>query len=113
MIDRPRTEGTDLREELGALGDEARALASSLNRIYDETCSTVCEQARVRPYTLLGVAAGAGFILGGGLPKVISRTIVAAAMRAGISLAVSKVVAGVSGEGMARDPGYEPMGGET
>lgn len=108
MIDRTRSSSGELRQDLGELSDEARALAGTLNRVCEEACSAVGEQVQTRPYTMLGLAAGTGFILGGGLPSIISRTLIRAATRAAISLAVGQVVSAMTGQGQ-----QEYAGGET
>jgi len=47
--------------------EDATALAQTLNTAADEVQQFVQSQLEQRPYATLGVAAGAGFILGGGL----------------------------------------------
>jgi ElaB/YqjD/DUF883 family membrane-anchored ribosome-binding protein len=58
-------------ERLETLYTEATTLADSLGDASSELNEFIHEQAHTRPYAALGVAAGAGFILAGGLtPKV-------------------------------------------
>lgn len=52
---------------LEELGQEVDQLGASLNGTVDEVGNLLRSQLQVRPYTTLGMAAGAGFILAGGL----------------------------------------------
>jgi ElaB/YqjD/DUF883 family membrane-anchored ribosome-binding protein len=58
-------------ERLETIYTEATTLAESVGDATAELSEFIHEQAHTRPYAALGVAAGAGFILAGGLtPKV-------------------------------------------
>ena len=51
------------------------------------------EQVERRPYTTLGVAAGVGFLLGGGLRSRLTAVLLGAATRLAMALAARELVA--------------------
>jgi len=75
------TTPTELRD---ALDD----VTSSLGDLYRAADAFATEQARERPYVFLGVAAGIGFVLGGGLASRLGSTMLGVGSR----LAVSRVL---------------------
>ena len=52
----------------------------------------VRDQARRHPYAALGAAAAVGYVLGGGLPKVVTTAIVAAGVRYAIYRTMRKTI---------------------
>jgi ElaB/YqjD/DUF883 family membrane-anchored ribosome-binding protein len=75
------TTPTELRD---ALDD----VTSSMSDLYRAADAFATEQARERPYVFLGVAAGIGFVLGGGLASRLGSTLLGVGSR----LAVSRVL---------------------
>ena len=69
-----RTTPTELRD---ALDD----VTSSLGDLYRAADTFATEQARERPYLFLGVAAGIGFVLGGGLASRFGATLLGVGSR--------------------------------
>jgi len=60
-------QGRDVREQ-------AHALSESVRDLMGEVTHEIERQMRERPYMTLGVAAGIGFVLGGGLGPRLLRT---------------------------------------
>lgn len=56
--------------------DNATKLVSSLKNAYGLVKKAAQEQLEERPYVTLGVAASAGFVVGGGLASTITRSLV-------------------------------------
>jgi hypothetical protein len=50
-----------------AVKEAARGAASSMNDLYHVSQEFLERQTRERPYAVLGIAAGIGFVFGGGL----------------------------------------------
>src|SRR5689334_22383732 len=53
--------------DTGAIKDAAMEAVSSVNTLYEVGQDFMEYQTKKRPYAVLGVAAGIGFVLGGGL----------------------------------------------
>jgi len=70
------------------LRDAWSDVTSSIGDLYRAADAFATEQAHERPYVLLGVAAGIGFILGGGLASRFG----AALLGVGSRLAASRIV---------------------
>jgi len=56
-------------------------VSSSLGDLYRAADSFATEQTRVRPRTMLGAAAGIGFVLGGGLASRLGATLLSVGTR--------------------------------
>jgi len=71
--------GEDLRERFNEMRrnvrEDANALGQSLNEATQQAGAYLKEQLQARPYATLGIAAGAGFVLGGGLSLRLSSTL--------------------------------------
>jgi hypothetical protein len=50
-------------------------VTSSMNDLYRAADTFATEQTRMRPHVVLGVAAGVGFVLGGGLASRLGSTL--------------------------------------
>jgi len=72
-----------------ALGD----VTSSLNDLYRAADAFATEHARERPYVLLGVAAGIGFILGGGLASRVGGALLGVGTRMATSRLLEELTA--------------------
>lgn len=57
------------------ISDAWGGMTTSMSELYRATDAFATEQARERPYVFLGVAAGLGFIIGGGLASRLGVTI--------------------------------------
>jgi ElaB/YqjD/DUF883 family membrane-anchored ribosome-binding protein len=70
------------------LRDALEDVKSSLGDLYHAADTFATEQARERPYVFLGVAAGVGFVLGGGLASRLGSTLLGVGSR----LAASRIM---------------------
>lgn len=95
MIDRAEEEATEavLVQEWANLGESAQEFAGALGRTADEAKRLVEGQLEARPYVVLGAAAGLGYVLGGGVPSFLTRTLLNIGVRSAMSFAVGQVVA--------------------
>ena len=94
--------GTD-RPGQRSLGDHGRqiqhdvhALAAAVQEAADDVERYITEQVEERPYTTLGVAAGVGFILGGGLRARLTAVLLGTATRLAMAVAARELAARVS-----------------
>ena len=71
--------------------DNADDLAESFNETLDDVKQLVRKQMRQRPYTALGVAAGVGFILGGGLTVRVGSTLLGLGARVALNSLLREV----------------------
>ncbi len=82
---------------LGAHGrqiyDDVHALAMAVQDATDDLEGYLTEQVEQRPYTTLGVAAGVGFVLGGGLRPRLTAMLFGTAMRLAMALAARELAA--------------------
>ena len=93
--------------------EEVQMLASSLGELSTDVSTYVQEQAKQRPWAVLGVAAAIGYVIGGGLPSRITRAGLSIAMRMGTGMLVSQLVEG-HGAGLLSGRRGEAMGeGDT
>ena len=70
------------------LYDAAQEFASSVEELYRVADAFLGRHAKDRPYTVLGAAAGVGFVLGGGLAWRLAGTFVNAAGRIAMTRAI-------------------------
>jgi len=78
--------------------DNAAKLVASLKNAYALAKKAAEEQLGERPYVTLGAAAGAGFVVGGGLASSITRSLVAAGAKLAALKLFDQVVASVVDE---------------
>jgi len=74
------------------LRDAWEDVTSSVGDLYRAADTFATEQARERPYVFLGVAAGIGFVLGGGLASRLGATLLGVGSR----LAASRLLEGLT-----------------
>ena len=86
------------REDVEPLRESAEAFATSLQQAADQATEAVRDQLEKRPFVVLGVAAGVGYVLGGGLPTFLTRALVRIGLRAATTAAVGRLVATLSAE---------------
>ncbi len=84
-----RKEGKHIRED-------ARELATDLGELMEETECFIRDQAIHRPYVTLGAAFGIGYVLGGGLPKWLVRSLVAVGGKVAFSAIAGEVARAAS-----------------
>lgn len=94
--------GTE-RQGRRSFGDHGRqihhdvhALAAAVQEAADDLEGYLTAQVEERPYTTLGVAAGVGFVLGGGLRSRLTAVLLGTATRLAMALAARELAARVS-----------------
>ena len=75
---------------------DAHALAAAVQEATDDLERYLTEQVAQRPYTTLGVAAGVGYVLGGGLRARLTAVLLGAATRLAMGLAAREIAARLS-----------------
>jgi hypothetical protein len=75
---------------------DAHALAAAVQGATDDLERYVTEQVHRRPYSTLGVAAGVGFVVGGGLRSRLTAVLFGAATRLAMALAARELAARLS-----------------
>ena len=83
----PRTLGEHGRE----IHDDAQALAAAVQSATDGVQRYLTEQVEQRPYRTLGMAAGIGYVLGGGLSSRLTAVLLGAATRLATALAAREL----------------------
>jgi ElaB/YqjD/DUF883 family membrane-anchored ribosome-binding protein len=90
------------------LQQDARALTNSVQESAQLFTRYITEQVEQRPYTTVGIAAGLGYLLGGGLANRITGTALGTAYRLALALAARELssrvsIPGLSGESSRQD----------
>lgn len=75
---------------------DVHALAAAVQDAADDVERYVTEQVEQRPYTTLGVAAGVGFVLGGGLRPRLAAVLFGTATRLAMAVAARELAARLS-----------------
>jgi DUF883 C-terminal glycine zipper region len=76
--------------------DDVHALADAVQDAADDLDRYLTEQVEERPYTTLGVAAGVGFVLGGGLRSRLTAVLLGTVTRLAMALAARELAARLS-----------------
>src|SRR5215468_1136272 len=74
-------QGEQLYEDLRAVADRLRGVAADWHGV-------LRERLEQRPYAVLAIAAGAGYVLGGGLPRGVARALISLAIGQAIQQAL-------------------------
>jgi len=91
-IERLQQRGQRVRQEVSGLTSEFEDALGDLERV-------VRDQLTQRPYATLGAAAGLGYVLGGGLPKTLSRLLFGMGGRLALVLAAQRLRGGLAASG--------------
>jgi ElaB/YqjD/DUF883 family membrane-anchored ribosome-binding protein len=89
-------EARSLGDHCRRIHDDAHALAAAVQEATDDLERYLTEQVEERPYAALGVAAGVGYVLGGGLRSRLTAVLLGAATRLATALAVREIAARLS-----------------
>jgi ElaB/YqjD/DUF883 family membrane-anchored ribosome-binding protein len=76
--------------------DDVHALAAAVQDAADDLERYVTAQVHRRPWSTLGVAAGVGFVLGGGLRSRLTTVVFGAATRLAMAVAARELAARLS-----------------
>jgi len=93
-----------LLEQGKVLHQDATALATSMQESAQLFNRYVTEQVEQRPYTTLGIAAGVGYVLGGGLTNRITGTALGTVYRLALALAARELSTRLNIPGMTGEP---------
>ena len=83
---------------------DAAALVTSMQESAQLFNCYVAEQVELRPHTTLGVAAGLGYLLGGGLANRVTGAALGTAYKLALALAARELSARLAIPGMAAEP---------
>jgi len=89
----------ELLEQGEQVRGDLRALASAVRDLAHGCEGLLRERLEERPYATLAIAAGAGYVLGGGVPGVLLRVLFTAAGRLAIETALVRLTTQVSNAG--------------
>jgi len=102
-----RSSGDALSEGLYAQGriikQDAAALATSMQESAQLFNRYVTEQVEQRPYTTLGIAAGLGYLLGGGLANRVTGAALGTAYKLALALAARELSTRLEIPGLAAE----------
>ncbi|MCB9729760.1 MAG: hypothetical protein H6744_05650 [Deltaproteobacteria bacterium] len=87
----PRKAFDELSRATRVVAGDAQRLQGSVEHLASDVTSQVREAVTARPYASIGVAAGIGFVLAGGLSTSLART----AFRIGTRIALTRALASV------------------
>jgi hypothetical protein len=73
--DREQQFGRELVEQGEQIFDDVRAFAGSLRNAADDWQRLLRQRLERQPYAVLAIAAGAGYVLGGGLPRGLTKAL--------------------------------------
>jgi len=85
-------QGQRVREDLVQLGDVARQTMTNWE-------SVLRARMRRQPYATLAVAAGVGYVLGGGMPPFVLRALLGFGGRVAIDNLIAQLATGATGGG--------------
>jgi hypothetical protein len=87
---------------------DANVLAGAVQEATGELQHYLSEQVEERPFTILGVATGVGFVLGRGLPVRLTAGLLGIATRLAITVAARELSARLSSSasGVVQDEGF-------
>jgi hypothetical protein len=88
----------ELRQRAEQIGAETRALGSTLEATWSEVESLVRDSMQQHPYATMLVAGSVGYVLGGGLPSVLTRTLMAMGGRLAVEMAARQLGARLAAE---------------
>jgi hypothetical protein len=85
-----------LLEESDHLREDVIALAGSVRRAARGWQTVLRQQLERQPYATLAVAAGVGYVLGGGVPTLLIRSLVGFGGRVALEQAIARLAASSS-----------------
>ncbi len=88
----PRSLGDHCRQ----ISRDAHALATAVQEAADDVERYLTEQVEQRPFTTIGVAAGVGYVLGGGLRSRLTALLLGTGTRLAMALAARQLADRVS-----------------
>ena len=92
----------DLSRQAHRLGAELNDLGDTVHDLVDGCRALARERLQQQPYVVLAVAAGVGYVLGGGLPRGIVRRLLLTGGRVMLEGAIANFAASATGSGPRR-----------
>src|SRR5512143_2027221 len=89
----------DLSRQAQRLGAELNDLGDTVHDVVDGCRALAREQLQQQPYVVLAVAAGVGYVLGGGLPRGVVRRLLLTGGRVMLEGAIANFAASATGSG--------------
>lgn len=89
----------DLSRQAHRLGAELNDLGDTVHDLVDGCRAVAREQLQHQPYVVLAVAAGVGYVLGGGLPRGVVRRLLFTGGRVMLEGAIANFAASATGSG--------------
>jgi hypothetical protein len=89
--ERSSPSGRDLVEDSRRLGDDFAALAEEALHVALGWRALLCRRLERTPYATLAVAAGVGYVLGGGVPSAVVRTLIGVGGRIAVEHAIARL----------------------
>lgn len=87
----PAADGRSLADHCRQINQGAHALVAAVQDATSGLEGYLTERAHSRPYVTLGVAAGVGYVLGGGLGSRLTAVLFRAASRVALAVAVREL----------------------
>jgi hypothetical protein len=92
----------DLSRQARRLQSELSEMGGTLNELVSDARTVAREQLRQQPYVVLAIAAGVGYVLGGGLPRGVVGRLLMLGGRVALQGAVANFAASASRGGATR-----------
>jgi hypothetical protein len=93
----------ELRHQSEQVRGDLKALAGTVRKLARECEDVLRERVEQRPYAMLAMAAGVGYVLGGGVPGVLLRVLFGTAGRVALESALLRFATQAAGADMDRD----------
>jgi hypothetical protein len=87
----PAADGRSLGDHCRQINQDAHVLAAALQQATSGVEGYLSERVQSRPYLILGVAAGVGYVLGGGLGSRLTAVLFGAATRVALAVAAREL----------------------
>ena len=87
----PAADGRTLSDHCRRINQDAHALAAAVQDATSGVEGYLTERVQSRPYVTLGVAAGVGYVLGGGLGSRLTGLLLGAATRVALAVAAREL----------------------
>jgi hypothetical protein len=87
----PAADGRSLGDHCREINQDAHALAAAVQDATSSLQGYLTAQVQSRPYVTLGVAAGVGYVLGGGLGSRLTGALLGVATRVALAVAAREL----------------------
>jgi hypothetical protein len=101
-VEQSSPSGPDLVEDSRRLGEDFVALAEEALHVALGWRALLRRRLERRPYATLAVAAGVGYVLGGGVPSTVVRTLIGVGGRIAVEHAIARLWALENGGPVSR-----------